>query len=173
MNYIGYKELDKLLYKLPQLRAKVQNLRIEIAKLQTEGMDEELQDVILYSLFIGNHEYSDRVQCSTVPGDKLLKAIERKDRIVEELYPQDLADMCIVLADAVNKIEIALECLDDQESEVVQLKYFHGKEFKEISEVMFLKPDWLGQIKKMAVEKMANALHMEPEQYEFCIKYVK
>lgn len=174
MNYIGYKELDKLLYKLPQLRAKVQNLRIELAKLQTEGMEQELQDDILYSLYIGNRELTDMPHGSSPnPVDKLLRAIQRKDRIAEELYPRDLVDMCIVLADAVNKIEIALQCLEDREKFIIELKFFHGKEFKEISEIVLLNPSKCGDAKKIALEKIAGVLHMEAEQYSYCMEQVR
>lgn len=173
MYYIGYKELDRLLYKFPQIEASVQNLRIELNKLNTDGMDKELQNDILYSLYIGNHELSDMPHGSSSPGDKLLRAILAKDRIIKEFYPRDLADMAIIMADAVYKIEIVLKCLTAQEIQIIELKYFCGKEWREIEPIVFLAPDRLGQIKRYAVEKMANALHMEPEQYEFCMKYVR
>jgi len=174
LNYIGYKELDKLLYKIPQLRAKAQNLRIEIAKLQDNTIDKELHDDILYSLYIGNREFSDMPPGNFMDqGDKLLKAIQRKDRIVDEILPRELIDMYIVIADATNKVDVALTCLSDQEKQLIELKHFHGKELKEISEIMHFAPSWLGTIKKTAIEKMVGVLHMEVDQWTYCMERVR
>lgn len=173
MFFIGYKQLDKLLYKIPQLKAKVENLRIELAKLDKKGMDQNLQDDILYSLYVGNHELTDMPHGFSNPGDKLLRAIQAKDRIIKELYPRDLADMCIIMADAINKVEITLKLLSDQEKEIVNLRYFRVKEWKEISEILCSDPSWLGDVRKKAVEKMAEALFMQTDQWEFCMRYVK
>lgn len=172
--YIGYKETDKLLCKYPQLKAQIANLQIELAKLKTDGKCYAIpEEELIKTLALGNRIMSDMPHSAPGAGDKMTRILLLKDRIIREDYPQELKETIDVFGDTVERIDTALQCVDSEESLIVNLKCIQGKRWQDISEVVGLSPDRLGQIKKQATEKIAASLCLPWEQYDFCMERVR
>jgi hypothetical protein len=184
MDYISYPQIEDLLRKLPTLKALLNNLYIEFNKtlmLHDSNQESFTESEILYTCYIGNHIYSDMPHAMPTPGDKMINAIMKKDKMIEEGpgegYKQILKylmESINIVGEVVEKTTAALTCVTDIERTVIELRYFQDQQWKEVSEGAKVEsPSKAGQIRKEALEKMLKVLRITWEQYDFCMDKMK
>ena len=171
--YIGYKEAEKLLGKYKALKALLTSLQIELERIYfnqpTEGLREE---DVLYALYFAR-ELSDMPRSAPNPGDKMTNVILSKDRIMQVEYPQELINSIKIVGEVAMKITVALTALSAEERRIIELRDIDCSDWKVLEESMSLERRRLGEIRKVAIEKMLPIMRVTIEQYEFCVGVVR
>lgn len=171
--YIGYKEVDKLLYKYPSLKALLHSIQVELERIYMELPPAELsEEDVLHAIYFAR-ELSDMPHAAPSPGAKELNAILEKDRVMKLEWPRQLMEEKLIIGEVVAKISGALAVLSLDAKNVIDLYYWQRKRWNEIQDMIGLSPSRLGGIRQDSVNKMMPVLRVTVEQYEFCIGRVR
>lgn len=134
-----YKKTEELLYSYKTLVAEVKNLDIEISELEYIGCS--------------GISYEERTQST----NKFNSSVENETiSRVEEI--NRLKDMKFKKENIVNKINNALESLDERSREIIKLKYFERVNNYKIAKKLDITEIWLCTLKNEAISKVSNLI---------------
>lgn len=173
MNYIGYKQAEELLKKLPLLKALLSNMQIELRRWWGTGQNGTFNEKdILYSLAIGNKVLSDMPRSTRAPGDKELNIILAKDRIIEEEI-KGLINSINTIGEVVEKTGSALRGLPAEQQEILLQFFCEDRTWGEIAKKMYMERDALKERKYKAINKILPILRITHQQFEFCMNEIQ
>ncbi|GAA0717183.1 hypothetical protein GCM10008905_02550 [Clostridium malenominatum] len=147
MNKSLLKETDELLNNYNSMAAEIKNLEIEIEELKLEYIGYKsisYGEKTSKTFKISNTVEEEYIRKETLI-DKLRKEKEYKERLK-------------------NKIDNALNVLDEKERTIIKLRCIENRPWKEVGDILGLDYDYAGRIKRAAINKMLNLIWIK-EKY--------
>ncbi len=146
------KELSKktewTLYNFKRLKESIEDLQLEIEeiKIDTDGVR---------SIRYDREKTSPTYKITSSTEDEVIRKIERIERLEKQIAKNKIK---------IQKIDRALNSLDEVEREIIEGKYLEGMQWWEIAESVKYSARWCNEKRKRAIEKIAAKLF--PEELE-------
>lgn len=140
-----YKKIEEMLYNYPKVKAEIENIKLDI---------EEMEDIV------GIRGVSDNLKGST-PTYAFNSSVENEVINREEKLPERIEGLCRVLRSKerfIRKVDNALETLNENSKQLVQLKYFKKYTIERVAEVMDVSTSTVIRGKKEVVAELINVL---------------
>ena len=140
-----YKKIEEMLYNYPKAKAEIENIKLDI---------EEMEDIV------GIRGASDNLKGST-PTYAFNSSVENEVINREEKLPERIEGLCRVLRSKerfIRKVDNALETLNENSKQLVQLKYFKKYTIERVAEVMDVSTSTVIRGKKEVVAELINIL---------------
>ncbi len=134
-----YKKTEWMLYNYKMLKVSVENLKSEVEELK---MDTVGTGCIRYDKEKTSPTY--KITCTTE--EEALDNIERIDRLEKQI---------IRTQNKIDKIDRALEALNDEERTIIQLRYMNGLQWWQVAGTVKYSERWCKEKRKGSIGKLA------------------
>lgn len=174
LEYIGYSQIENLLSQYTALRALLDNLKIETNRIYREHKTGQYtEDDILYSMAVGNHVLTDMPAAyGASPGDKELRIIHAKDKLMAEMMGDNLNDINVI-GETLDMLTGALMMLPAEDRRILTGKYCENMTWKQIAIELCAERETLIKKRRAAIERLQTVLRVTADQYDHCIKMIE
>lgn len=173
MGYVRYKQIEVLLSQYAVLRGLVDNLKIEVNRIQRGSKTRQFtEDEILYSMAVGNHSLSDTPAAYASPGDKETRIILAKDKIMDEMINNNINDINVI-GETLDMLTDGLMSLPVEDRKILVGKYTENKTWKQLSMELCIERDPLIKKRRSAIERLQKILRVTDEQYDYCMERIE
>ena len=146
MNY--YKATEKFLYNYNSLKASIENMKQEI-----EEMDYREISAIDYE----KEPTSETYAFHSATEESAIYAVERKNLLEKRIK---------ITESKLERIDRAIEALNDTERQVIIERYINGKQWWQVAYSVKFNERWCKEIRRRAVEKIAIGLFGEKAMHK-------
>ena len=136
-----YKKTDGVLFNYKSIKAEIFNLELDIEELQEEI--EGVKAVSYDEKSSPTHKFNSSVENEVIKKEQEINRLLREKRSKERL---------------IKKIDNALNSLDIEEKEIVQLRCFERKPWNKVGMTINKDADYCGKIKRAAVNKISDLI---------------
>lgn len=136
-----YKKTEYFLYNYKMMKAEIKNIDLEIEQMEYIGCS-----AISYEeKSAPTNKFNSSVENEIVSREKRIASLEhlKKEKIM-----------------IINKIDNALETLDQRDLEIIKLRYFNNINNRSISMKLDLTEEWICTLKTNAVNKLSGLINI-------------
>ena len=135
-----YKKTEWLLYNYKTMKAEIKNIDLEIIELKEYAG-------------CGGMTYGEK----SAPTNKFSSTVEN-ETVAREYKPEDLKRKKHILEVQIEKIDNALEILDERSHDIVTMIYFNNLNYRDISSKIDLTEDYIGDLKRDIIGKITGLI---------------
>ncbi|AGF56447.1 vacuolar-type H+-ATPase subunit I/STV1 [Clostridium saccharoperbutylacetonicum] len=134
-----YKKTDGVLFNYKTIKAEIFNLDLEIEELKEEYAG------------VSGISYEERTGKTNAFSSAVENEVMKKEKEINRLLREKKSKERLL-----SKIDNALECLEDEEKEIIKLRCFERKSWNRVGMITHRDGDYCGKIKRAAVNKLSE-----------------
>ena len=180
IEYIKYPQAENLIKKLPLLESYLSNLQTELTMTYLKGRAGILSDeMVLYSLDVGNKILSDMPHAAPIAGDKMTNIIANKDKIIDKAYDETIKEIneeTLRIKEIVDKMNFAIRCLTENQQYVIEWCYKDGssrRTWVQIASDLNVPKRTVQDERRNAIEKIVKVSRITMWLYNYAIEKIE
>ena len=169
-------KIRALLAHMPTLEAQVANLRIslQVAYKRGTGIIAEPEEIMEAMALL--NVISDMPHGSPSPGDKMNNVIDGYQKILDTEFNdlcREINNKIFVFDKVIERIENGMKKLPDEQRDIINLKYWKSRTWKQIQDTTRLSKDQYKFYHRAGIEALGKMAEIDAESYEFCMEQLK
>jgi DNA-directed RNA polymerase specialized sigma subunit len=169
-------KIKLLLFNYPAIETILINSQIELQIVYKQGTGCMCTaEEILESLAMGNTQYSDMPRSESIPGDKATNIIANYQKFIDEEYDlllKSISDDIFILDSIVKKIYNTITRLPKEQREVLTLKYYDKRTWKQIQDITRFSESQVRGLHKLGIAEVSKLLEIDTESYAYVMNKV-
>jgi len=171
-------KIKLLLSKCPALETMLANLIIELQVIYKQGTGYICSsDEIMEAMANGAKPLSDMPFSHSSAGEKLTDIVTSYQKILDAEYGELLKlirDDIFMLDSVVGKVDNAIKRLPPEQKQILQLKYWQKRSWKQIADTMRISKRQVEELHKTVVsDQLCKVLQISYDAYDYVMEKVK
>jgi len=163
-----------LLSKSPSLETLLENLLIELQVVFKQGTGIiGTPGEIMEAMAIGSNPLSDMPPTAPDPGAKMTNIVASYQKMINAEYGlllTGIQDDVFTIEKVLEKIHNAIKRLPIEQKEVIDLKYWHGRTWKQMQDVLRLGRRQVEGYLRDGVEEICRVIEINLDSYDYCLE---